>query len=128
MSTDNSQSICHARKQEKFYVKHQYSKKQKLNIYLSAMKNSFIFGLNNVTRKFLKMLPKLLKKFGTTRKIVSSNRCQRLAAVSPTTTLVKFENLVHSIFRNENSTLEIHVSHFGVLHWQKWQHPASAPD
>ena len=38
---------------------------------------------------------------------------------------VKFENLVHSIFRNENSTLEINVSHFGVLHWQQWQPPAS---
>ena len=41
--------------------------------------------------------------------------------------LVKFENLVHSFFRNENSTLEINVSHFGVLHWQQWQPPASAP-
>ena len=40
---------------------------------------------------------------------------------------VKFENLVHSIFRNENSSLEINVSHFRVLHWQHWQHPASAP-
>ena len=40
---------------------------------------------------------------------------------------VKFENLVHSIFRNENSTLEINVSHFGVLHWQQWQPPVSAP-
>ena len=41
---------------------------------------------------------------------------------------VKFENLVHSIFRNENSTLEINVSHFRMLHWQQWQLPASAPD
>ena len=40
----------------------------------------------------------------------------------------KFENLVHGIFRNETSTLEINVSHFGVLHWQQWQPPASAPD
>ena len=39
----------------------------------------------------------------------------------------KFENLVHSIFRNETSTLEINFSHFGVLHWQQWQPPASAP-
>ena len=39
----------------------------------------------------------------------------------------KFENLVHSIFRNETSTLEINVSHFGVLHWLQWQPPASAP-
>ena len=37
------------------------------------------------------------------------------------------ENLVHSIFRNESSTLEINVSHFWVLHWQQWQPPASAP-
>ena len=48
-------------------------------------------------------------KNGTTRKI-SSNRCQRLAAVLS----VKFENLVPSIFRNENSSLEINVSHFPV--------------
>ena len=41
--------------------------------------------------------------------------------------LVKFENLVHGFFRNENSTLETNVSHFGVLHWQQWQPPASAP-
>ena len=32
-------------------------------------------------------------KNGTTRKIVSSNQCQPLAAVSPTTTFVKFEIL-----------------------------------
>ena len=31
--------------------------------------------------------------------------------------LVKFENLVHSSFGNKNSTLEINLSHFGVLHW-----------
>ena len=41
---------------------------------------------------------------------------------------VKFENLVHSIFRNEKLTLEINVSNFGVLHWQQWQPPACAPD
>ena len=34
---------------------------------------------------------------------------------------VKFENLVHSFFRNENSTLVINARHFGVLHWQQWQ-------
>ena len=45
----------------------------------------------------------------------------------PKLLLVKFENLVHSIFRNKNSTLEINVSHFEVLHWQQWQPPASAP-
>ena len=41
---------------------------------------------------------------------------------------LEFENLVHSIFRNENSTLKINVSHFGVLHWQQWQPPTSIPD
>ena len=40
---------------------------------------------------------------------------------------VKFENLVHSIFRNENSTMEINESYFVVLHWQQWQPAASAP-
>ena len=39
---------------------------------------------------------------------------------------VKFENFVHSIFRNEDSTLEINVSHFGMLHWQHQQPPTSA--
>ena len=71
-----------------------------------------------------------------TRKIVSSNRYQRLARwmqCLPHLLLVKFVVhssqyfLVHSFFRNENSTLEINVSHFGVLHWQQWQTPASAP-
>ena len=65
-------------------------------------------------------------KNGTTRKIVNdvsvSQQCY------PQLLSVKFENLVHSIFRNENSTLEINVSHFGVVHWQQWQPPASAPD
>ena len=67
-------------------------------------------------------------KNGTTRKTISSNQCQGLEAMSPIKLLlVKFEDLVLSIFRNENSTLEINVSHFGVLHWQQWQPPASAP-
>ena len=33
---------------------------------------------------------------------------------SPTNTFNQFENLIHNIFRNENSTLEINVSHFWV--------------
>ena len=37
----------------------------------------------------------------------------------------RFENLLHNVFRNENSTLETNVSLFGVLHWQQWQPPAS---
>ena len=41
---------------------------------------------------------------------------------------VKFENLVHSIFRNENLTMEINVSYIRVLYWQQLQSPASAPD
>ena len=39
-----------------------------------------------------------------------------------------FENLIHNIFRNENSSLEINVSLFRVLHWQQWQPPKSAPE
>ena len=39
----------------------------------------------------------------------------------------RFENLIHNIFRNKNSTLEINESFFGVLHWQQWQPPASTP-
>ena len=38
-----------------------------------------------------------------------------------------FENLIHNIFRNENATLEINVSIFGVLHWQQWQSPCIRP-
>ena len=63
-----------------------------------------------------------------TRKIVSSNRASRSLQCRPHLLSVKFENLVHRFFRNENSNLEINVSHFGVLHWQQWQPPASAPD
>ena len=44
----------------------------------------------------------------------------------PQLLLVRFENLVSSIFRNEKSALRINVSHFGVLQWQQWQSPASA--
>ena len=36
----------------------------------------------------------------------------------PKLLLLKFENRVRSIFRKKNSTLEIIVSYFGVLHWQ----------
>ena len=36
---------------------------------------------------------------------------------------VKFENLVHTIFRNENLTVDINV-----LHWQQWQPPALVPE
>ena len=52
----------------------------------------------------------------TTRKIVPSNRCQHLTTVSPTTPLSQYENLVHNILTNKNSTLEIDVCHFGVLY------------
>ena len=48
-----------------------------------------------------------------TRKIVSSNRASRSLQCHPHLLSVKFENLVHRFFRNENSTLEINVSHFG---------------
>ena len=40
----------------------------------------------------------------------------------------RIENLIPNIFRNENSTLEINVSLFGVLHCQQWQPFASAPE
>ena len=62
----------------------------------------------------------------TGRKIVSSNRASRSLQCRPHLLSVKFENLVHRFFRNENSDLEINVSHFGLLHWQQWQPPASA--
>ena len=40
----------------------------------------------------------------------------------------RFENVIHNIFRSANSTLEINVRLFGVLHWQQLQPPASAPE
>ena len=40
----------------------------------------------------------------------------------------RFENLIHNISRYKNSTLEIDVSLFGVLHWQQWQSNTSAPE
>ena len=62
-------------------------------------------------------------KNGTTRKIVSSNRCQMMQR-RPQLLLGKFRTLF--IFRKENSTLEMNVSHFEVLHWQQWKPSASA--
>ena len=47
-----------------------------------------------------------------TRKVVSSKQASRSLQCRPHLLSVKFENLVHSIFRNENSALEINVSHF----------------
>ena len=40
--------------------------------------------------------------------------------------LVRFQNLLHNILTNENSTLETNVSHFGVLHWHQWYPTAYA--
>lgn len=40
---------------------------------------------------------------------------------------VKFENLVHSIFGNENSAIEINGSLFRVMDWQQWQPSESSP-
>ena len=67
-------------------------------------------------------------KNGTTRKIVSPTDVSVSLQCRPQLLLVKFENLVRSISRNEKSTLEINVSHFWVLQWQQWQLPASAPE
>lgn len=36
----------------------------------------------------------------------------RMRFWSPTNTFNQFENFIHNIFRNENSTLEINVTHF----------------
>ena len=66
-------------------------------------------------------------KNGTTRKLYPPTDVSLSQQCRPELLSVKFENLVHSIFRKKNSTLEINVSHFRVLHWQQWQPPASAP-
>ena len=54
---------------------------------------------------------------------------ERLAHCSVTHTYFQssLRILFTVFFGNENSTLEINVNHFGVLHWQQWQTPASAP-
>ena len=62
-----------------------------------------------------------------TRKIVSSNRASGSLQCRPHLPSVKFENLIRRFSRNEKSNLETNVSHFGVLHWQQRQPPASAP-
>ena len=80
-----------------------------------ASKLSTLHGITNFVKK------------GTTRKLYPPTDVSISQHCRPQLLSIKFENLVHSIFRNENSTLEINVSHFGVLHWQQWQPPASAP-
>ena len=67
-------------------------------------------------------------KNGATRRILSSNRYQRLAAVSPINTFGQIWEFCSQHFRNENLTLEINGGHFGVLHWQQWKPPASTCD
>ena len=67
-------------------------------------------------------------KNGATRKILSSNRYQRLAAVSPINTFGQIWEFCSQHFRNENLTLEINGGHFVVLHWQQWKLPASTCD
>ena len=66
-------------------------------------------------------------KNGATRKLYPPTDVSVSQQRRPQLLSAKFENLVQSIIRNETSTLEINVSHFGVLHWQQWQPPASAP-
>ena len=61
------------------------------------------------------------------RKLLCQLQDKRLANLVHCTESVRFENLVHDIFGNENSTMEINVRYFGVLHWQQWQPPASTP-
>ena len=64
-------------------------------------------------------------KNGTTRKVYPITNDNVALQCHPELLSVKFENLVHSIFRNENSTMEINVSFFGVLQGQQWQPHAS---
>ena len=92
----------------------------------SRSENFHVVGKEASTLSTLHGIANCIKNEAT-RKVVSSDvsvsqQCR------PQLLSVKFENLVHIIFRNENSTLEINVSHFGVLHWQQWQPPASAPE
>ena len=53
-------------------------------------------------------------------KLYSPTDVNALLQCHPQVVSVKFENLVHTNFKKENS-------YFGVLHWQQWQFPVSAP-
>ena len=66
-------------------------------------------------------------KNGTIRKNVPPAYGEISPQCRPQLLSDKFENLIHNIIRNENSTLGINVGLFGVLHWQQWHPPASAP-
>ena len=67
-------------------------------------------------------------KIGQQEKLYPPTNISVSLQCPPQLLLVKFENLVDNIFRNEYSTMEINVSHFEVLHWQQWQPPASDPN
>ena len=62
------------------------------------------------------------------RIIVCSNRYQRLACCNVARTYFRSSLRIFFTVFLETKTLEINVSHFGVLHWQQWQPPASALD
>ena len=70
----------------------------------------------------------IVLKMGQQEKLYPPINVSILLQYHPQQLLVKFENLVHSIFRNENSTMEINVSYFRMMHWQQWQPPAFVPD
>ena len=65
-------------------------------------------------------------KNGTIRKSVPPTDDSVLPQCRPQLLLDWFGNLIHNIFRIENSTLEVNVNLFRVLHWQQWQPPESA--
>ena len=98
-------------------------------VHLLALGQKLYFQLNTLLNTFSGSVELSFEK--VKREIIRCNvRCFTRSVSQqcrPQLLSVKFENLVQSIFRNENSTLEINVSHFRVLHWQHWQHPASAP-
>ena len=82
-------------------------------------------------RKFVGQLQeKRLEYYTESRIVLRTGRQEKLYPLTdvsaplqchPKLVLIKFENIVHSIFRKENSYLR-------VLHWQQQQSTTSAPD
>ena len=68
----------------------------------------------------------LKKSIGNTAN--QTNTRSTAAAVLPTPTFGQVWESCSQFFQKLNSTLENNVRHFGVLHWQQWQPPASAPE
>ena len=58
---------------------------------------------------------RIVLKTGQQETLYPSTHVRASPQCRPQLILVKFENLIHSIFKNEKSALEIHVRHLSAL-------------